>query len=232
MLVLGTGPYSEQARRSLSRQGIAVAQRFTKTVTHLVADDTVAETDPRLERARREGVAALPSHFLARYSDEPPRELPITAMVVAPRYEPALDAIRTVVASAPRAGAFAKPDSGHGVGFIGDLIWAALPLLTLGFAAPVVMGRAAYRLKSTALGWSAAGYGLAIIMFIGIISAYESPDAIPPVANFIAAMAFFSTWLGATVQAYLVSLLIREADRPTAAADTADMTNSQRGFIR
>lgn len=204
MLVLGTGPHAEQARQSLTRQGIAVAQRLTKTVTHLVADDTVDETDPRLERARREGVQALPPQFLTRYPVAPPREAPIATWYPV---------------SPPREAPIARPGPGHGFGFIGGPVWALLPAVTFGFAAPVVIVQAAYRLKSVALGLSAAGYGLAVMMFIGIMGAYESPEAIPPFANFIAATAFFSTWLGATVQAFLVRPLIREAARPVLTVD-------------
>lgn len=193
VLVLGTGPRAEQARQSLTRQGIAVAQRFTKTVTHVVADDTVADTDPRLERARREGVQALPPQFLTRYPVAPPREAPI-----------------------------ARPGPGHGFGFIGSPVWALLPVITLGFVAPIVIVQAAYRLKSVALNLSAAGYGLAVMLFVVIIGAHESPDAIPPLLDFFAALAFFSTWLGATVQAFLLRPLIREAARPVLAADALD----------
>lgn len=222
VLVLGTGPDAEQARQSLTRQGIAVAQRLTKTVTHLVADDTVADTDPRLQRARAEGVEALPPHFLARYPVAPRPEYPTVPVNVAPRREPPLVAGLAETVTALRDSPLTKLAAGGGSKFIGSPVWALLPLVTLGFAAPIVIVQAAYRLKSLALNLSAAGYGLAVMAFIVIIGAHDSPDAIPAVLNFIAALAFFSTWLGATVQAFLLRPLIREAARPVLAADALD----------
>jgi hypothetical protein len=60
IIVLGTGPDAETARAiAESDADVALAKQFTKTVTHLVADDTVKPTEARLKKAEEAGVPVL-----------------------------------------------------------------------------------------------------------------------------------------------------------------------------
>lgn len=60
IIVLGTGPDAEIARAiAESDADVALAKQFTKTVTHLVADDTVKATEARLKKAEEAGVPVL-----------------------------------------------------------------------------------------------------------------------------------------------------------------------------
>jgi hypothetical protein len=60
IIVLGTGPDAETARLiAESDADVALAKQFTKTVTHLVADDTVKPTEARLKKAEEAGVPVL-----------------------------------------------------------------------------------------------------------------------------------------------------------------------------
>ncbi|GAA2140314.1 hypothetical protein [Glycomyces algeriensis] len=60
IIVLGTGPDAETARLiAESDADVALAKQFTKTVTHLVIDDTVKATEARLKKAEEAGVPVL-----------------------------------------------------------------------------------------------------------------------------------------------------------------------------
>ncbi|MFC3493341.1 hypothetical protein [Glycomyces rhizosphaerae] len=60
IIVLGTGPDAETARLiAESDADVALAKQFTKTVTHLVVDDTVKPTEARLKKAEEAGVPVL-----------------------------------------------------------------------------------------------------------------------------------------------------------------------------
>ncbi|WP_153026569.1 hypothetical protein [Glycomyces albidus] len=60
IIVLGTGPDADTARAiAESDADVALAKQFTKTVTHLVADDTVKPTEARLKKAEEAGVPVL-----------------------------------------------------------------------------------------------------------------------------------------------------------------------------
>lgn len=60
IIVLGTGPDAETARLiAESDADVALAKQFTKTVTHLVIDDTVKPTEARLKKAEEAGVPVL-----------------------------------------------------------------------------------------------------------------------------------------------------------------------------
>ncbi|SDD84236.1 hypothetical protein [Glycomyces harbinensis] len=60
IIVLGTGPDAETARLiAESDADVALAKQFTKTVTHLVVDDTVKPTEARLTKAQEAGVPVL-----------------------------------------------------------------------------------------------------------------------------------------------------------------------------
>jgi len=61
IIVLGTGPDAETARLiAESDADVALAAKFTKTVTHLVIDDTVKTTEARVKKAEEAGVPVLP----------------------------------------------------------------------------------------------------------------------------------------------------------------------------
>ncbi|MFG3342576.1 hypothetical protein [Glycomyces sp. NPDC048151] len=60
IIVLGTGPDAETARAiAESDADVALAKQFTKTVTHLVVDDTVKSTEARVKKAEEAGVPVL-----------------------------------------------------------------------------------------------------------------------------------------------------------------------------
>lgn len=60
IIVLGTGPDAETARAiAESDADVALAAKFTKTVTHLVIDDTVKPTEARVTKAEEAGVPVL-----------------------------------------------------------------------------------------------------------------------------------------------------------------------------
>lgn len=60
IIVLGTGPDAETARLiAESDADVALAAKFTKTVTHLVIDDTVKPTEARVKKAEEAGVPVL-----------------------------------------------------------------------------------------------------------------------------------------------------------------------------
>lgn len=60
IIVLGTGPDAETARLiAESDADVALAKQFTKTVTHLVVDDTVKPTEARVKKAEEAGVPVL-----------------------------------------------------------------------------------------------------------------------------------------------------------------------------
>lgn len=60
IIVLGTGPDAETARAiAESDSDVALAKQFTKTVTHLVVDDTVKASEARLKKAEEAGVPVL-----------------------------------------------------------------------------------------------------------------------------------------------------------------------------
>jgi hypothetical protein len=60
IIVLGTGPDAETARAiAESDADVALAKQFTKTVTHLVVDDTVKPTEARVKKAEEAGVPVL-----------------------------------------------------------------------------------------------------------------------------------------------------------------------------
>ncbi|MCD0442333.1 hypothetical protein LO763_01665 [Glycomyces sp. A-F 0318] len=60
IIVLGTGPDAETARAiAESDADVALAKQFTKTVTHLVVDDTVKPAEARLKKAEEAGVPVL-----------------------------------------------------------------------------------------------------------------------------------------------------------------------------
>ena len=45
-----------------------------------------------------------------------------------------------------------------------SIVWALLPIATLGFAAPFTMAYAAFRLRTKAMAWCAAGYAVAFVL--------------------------------------------------------------------
>jgi hypothetical protein len=60
IIVLGTGPDAETARLiAESDADVALAAKFTKTVTHLVIDDTVKPTEARVKKAEEAGVPVI-----------------------------------------------------------------------------------------------------------------------------------------------------------------------------
>ncbi|WP_051703784.1 hypothetical protein [Glycomyces sp. NRRL B-16210] len=60
IIVLGTGPDAETVRLiAESDADVALAAKFTKTVTHLVIDDTVKPTEARVKKAEEAGVPVL-----------------------------------------------------------------------------------------------------------------------------------------------------------------------------
>ncbi|MEU6246642.1 hypothetical protein [Glycomyces sp. NPDC047010] len=60
IIVLGTGPDADTARAiAESDADVALAKQFTKTVTHLVADDTVKATEARVKKAEEAGIPVL-----------------------------------------------------------------------------------------------------------------------------------------------------------------------------
>ncbi|WP_112141162.1 hypothetical protein [Glycomyces dulcitolivorans] len=60
IIVLGTGPDADTARAiAESDADVALAKQFTKTVTHLVVDDTVKPAEPRVKKAEEAGVPVL-----------------------------------------------------------------------------------------------------------------------------------------------------------------------------
>ncbi|WP_100448875.1 hypothetical protein [Glycomyces xiaoerkulensis] len=60
IIVLGTGPEAEEARSIADGDDdVSVAAKFTKTVTHLVVDDTVKPSEPRIKKAEEAGVPVL-----------------------------------------------------------------------------------------------------------------------------------------------------------------------------
>ncbi|SDL32373.1 hypothetical protein SAMN05216298_3412 [Glycomyces sambucus] len=60
IIVLGTGPDADTARAiAESDADVALAKQFTKTVTHLVVDDTVKPAEARVKKAEEAGVPVL-----------------------------------------------------------------------------------------------------------------------------------------------------------------------------
>ncbi|GAB3656232.1 hypothetical protein [Glycomyces tarimensis] len=60
IIVLGTGPEAEEAREIAAADAdVAIAAKFTKTVTHLVIDDTVKSSEARVKKAEESGVPVL-----------------------------------------------------------------------------------------------------------------------------------------------------------------------------
>ncbi|GAB3234502.1 hypothetical protein GCM10027447_31670 [Glycomyces halotolerans] len=60
IIVLGTGPDADEARSiAETNDDVSVAAKFTKTVTHLVIDDTVKPSEPRIKKAEENGVPVL-----------------------------------------------------------------------------------------------------------------------------------------------------------------------------
>lgn len=59
VLVLGTTAAADQLRARVLAEGVQLAKKLTGSVTHLVADTTVASNEPRLGRAGELGVAVL-----------------------------------------------------------------------------------------------------------------------------------------------------------------------------
>lgn len=60
IIVLGTGPDAEEAREIAAADAdVTIAAKFTKTVTHLIIDDTVKSSEARVKKARETGVPVL-----------------------------------------------------------------------------------------------------------------------------------------------------------------------------
>lgn len=60
VLILGTGPDAEEARQiAEDHADVTITSRFTANVTHLVVDETVKQSEPRLKRASSESVPVL-----------------------------------------------------------------------------------------------------------------------------------------------------------------------------
>ncbi|WP_051393119.1 hypothetical protein [Glycomyces arizonensis] len=60
IIVLGTGPDAEEAREIAAADAdVAIAAKFTKTVTHLLVDDTVKSSEARVKKAEETGVPVI-----------------------------------------------------------------------------------------------------------------------------------------------------------------------------
>ena len=60
IIVLGTGQDAEEAREIAAADAdVAVAAKFTKTVTHLLIDDTVKSSEARVKKAEETGVPVI-----------------------------------------------------------------------------------------------------------------------------------------------------------------------------
>jgi hypothetical protein len=105
IIVLGTGPDAETARLiAESDADVALAKQFTKTVTHLVVDDTVKPTEARVKKAEEAGVPVLSvdefkallvagaedevEEVLEAELEEAPAETPAAVVEVEPEPEP------------------------------------------------------------------------------------------------------------------------------------------------
>lgn len=105
IIVLGTGPDAETARLiAESDADVALAKQFTKTVTHLVVDDTVKPTEARVKKAEEAGVPVLSvdefkallvagaedevDEVLEAELEEAPAETPAAVVEVEPEPEP------------------------------------------------------------------------------------------------------------------------------------------------
>jgi hypothetical protein len=99
IIVLGTGPDAETARLiAESDADVALAAKFTKTVTHLVIDDTVKPTEARVTKAEEAGVPVISvdefkallvagaedevEEVVEAELEEPPAETPVAAEVL------------------------------------------------------------------------------------------------------------------------------------------------------
>lgn len=99
IIVLGTGPDAETARLiAESDADVALAAKFTKTVTHLVIDDTVKPTEARVTKAQEAGVPVISvdefkallvagaedevEEVVEAELEEPPAETPVAAEVL------------------------------------------------------------------------------------------------------------------------------------------------------
>ncbi|MGC7099580.1 hypothetical protein ACPZ19_33305 [Amycolatopsis lurida] len=60
ILVLGTTPDADALRAAILDAGVQLARKLTASVTHLVHDDGVSPSEPRLSRARDLGARVLP----------------------------------------------------------------------------------------------------------------------------------------------------------------------------
>ncbi|HEU5128304.1 MAG TPA: hypothetical protein VFU12_09975 [Glycomyces sp.] len=110
IIVLGTGPDAEEAREIAAADAdVAIAAKFTKTVTHLLVDDTVKSSEARVKKAEETGVPVLRladlKELLVADADagaaaEPEEEAPVAetaaespaATAVEPEPEPAAEA--------------------------------------------------------------------------------------------------------------------------------------------
>jgi hypothetical protein len=126
IIVLGTGPDAETARLiAESDADVALAKQFTKTVTHLVVDDTVKPTEARVKKAEEAGVPVLSvdefkallvagaedevEEVLEAELEEAPAETPAAVVEVEPEPEPAAEP-EPVKVEAPEPVAEAEPE--------------------------------------------------------------------------------------------------------------------------
>ncbi|WP_283133151.1 serine/threonine-protein kinase [Rhizohabitans arisaemae] len=81
-------------------------------------------------------------------------------------------------------------------------IWALAPLLTLGFATPLVIGYAAARLGSRRLGLAAAGYTTLFFLYLSMVDYLTKAGTDSWQNNTAATIWFIVEWLGGTVHAF------------------------------
>lgn len=82
VLVLGTTAAADRLRARVLAEGVQLAKKLTGSVTHLVADTTVATNEPRLGRAGELGVAVLGVREapVALGFEPPPAARPVVAV--------------------------------------------------------------------------------------------------------------------------------------------------------
>jgi hypothetical protein len=127
IIVLGTGPDAETARLiAESDADVALAKQFTKTVTHLVVDDTVKPAEARLKKAEEAGVPVLSvdefkallvagaedevDEVIEAELEEAPAETPVAVVDTEPEPEPEPEPVDEAVEPEPAPEPVEEPE--------------------------------------------------------------------------------------------------------------------------
>jgi hypothetical protein len=110
----------------------------------------------------------------------------------------------------------------------GGIVWALLPLLTVGFATPVVFGYAAFR-RRTAPYWITASIYL-VLFLTEFVSASSSEGT---AGDMVFGLAFVLNWLVATAHAFVIRpRVFRPESRFQTAVDLAEYRGELRDEAR